>query len=201
MSAAKTTVAILYGLGEGPRISRKLRALLQQEGFECITDPDKADVLLAHSGGILTIPAETTDKTILMVAPITGWRGPLIPTQVRKVKQDYRAAAAEKRLRHWLFKSLLNTGYLVKNAATYRKLWQIAHDQRHILPALRQCRVGVLAFRNDPWSGYLGSYGFQDQLPYTFVNFDRLHDDLWNNPHDYIRILRYLHTQAALEQL
>lgn len=193
----RATVAILYGLGEGPRISRKLRKLLQQEGFEYVTSPARADILLAHSGGILAIPPSTKNKTILMVAPITGWQGPLIPTQAKKVRQDYHAARTEKRLKHWLLKSWYNTGYLVKNAAAYRALWKTAHSQRHLLPALEHCRIGVLAFRDDPWSGYLGAYDFHQRLPYTFISFDRLHDDLWDNPEDYIHIMRYLHKQAA----
>jgi hypothetical protein len=189
----KPTVAVLYGLGEGPRIGQKLRSSLEAAGFNYTDDIQKANILLAHSGGALAIPADVTGKTILIVAPITGWEGPLIPTQVRKVRQDYRAAAASKHMKRWFAKSWHNTGYLIKYAPSYRALWRKAHQQRYALPLLKNCRVGILVFRDDPWSGYLGTYDFHYQLPYSFISFDRLHDDLWDNPQDYVSIIRYLY--------
>lgn len=193
--AYRPTVAFLYGIGEGKRISKKFRACLATHGFRHIEDPAQADIWVVHSAGVLAIPQSTQRKTILIVGGITGWEGPLRAAMVKKVRQDYRAAWAARQLHRWLLKSIYNTGYLVRQSPGMRKLRRLALQQRLILPDLTNCRIAVVMLKDDPWSGHLGKHDFHNRLPYTFVQFDHLHDDLWQRPEDYVQLLAYLHSQ------
>ncbi len=194
-TVARPTVAVLYGTGEGKRIGKKLCRLLEERGFTCVSDAAQADAIIAHSGGTLLIPPSTTARAILIVGPITGFRGSLFRTAWRKVHQDMRGAAAAKTLPAFFRKSLHNAGYILgKPRHHFRMLRGLAYG-RKFLPELKASRVAVIALRNDPWSGFLAENAPHDRHSYAFIHYDKFHDDLWQSPEDYVTVLEYLYAK------
>ncbi|HEX8762329.1 MAG TPA: hypothetical protein VF733_01075 [Candidatus Saccharimonadales bacterium] len=194
-SVAKPTVAILYGTGEGKKIGKRLCRSLAARGFVCTDNPVTADAIIAHSGGTLLLPPQTAAKAILIVGPITGFRGSLLGTTVKKVRQDWQQARASKSTAHFLRKSMYNARYLLTRPAHHGRMLRGLASGRKLLPSLTTPNVGVIALRNDPWSGFLAELAPHDRHSYTFLHYNKLHDDLWENPHDYITVLEYLYAK------
>jgi hypothetical protein len=189
----RPTVAILYGAGEGVLGSKKLRAALAHAGFDVISSPTLADILIAHSGGIFYLPTSGRAKLTLLVGPVTGYRGSALKTQFDKVCLDFRGSYQRSQLTPWIGKTLLNVGYLFVQPHRVAYMWQQTRKHRGELPAVQSSQVAILVFRGDPWSNNLPESGQHSRLPYTFMHFDRLHDDLWINPKDYVTVLQYLY--------
>jgi hypothetical protein len=196
----KPTVAIIYGLAEGKRIGKKFRLHLAEHGFSCVDDIMAADIILTHSGGVLAIPSNCEGKTVLIVGPSVAWAGSIISAIHKKIGIDVRMARAQRRMLRLTTRSVHNLGYLVRQSPMFRTLWRIAHERRNELPLLTNCRVGIIMLKDDPITG-LDKLGLHNLLPYAFIQLDRLHDDLWDNPDDYISILRYLHTGSKTSRL
>lgn len=192
---ARPTVAVLYGTGEGKRIGKKLCRMLEERGFVCTNDAGQADAIIAHSGGALLIPPATTARAILIVGPITGFRGSFFGAVYRKVHQDMRGAVEARTLTAFFGKSLHNLGYILgKPGHHFRMLRGLAYG-RKFLPELNAPRVAVIAFRDDPWSGFLAENAPHDRHSYAFIHYDKLHDDLWQQPENYITVLEYLYAE------
>lgn len=190
---SKPTVAILYGLGEGPQLAKRLKTVLRAHGFEVIPNASRADMILAHSGGMYALP-DSTNKVVLLVAPSCGRSTEsLISTQRAKVAIDFHAATAQKRLRAWLVKSWLNALYLFRHPRQLRAMWRKASNEGYILPACNASRTAVITYRNDPWSGNLESGQLRDNPRYAFISHTGIHDDLWLHPEEYVSVLQYLY--------
>lgn len=187
------TAAVLHGFAEGPLISRHFRRLLEQRGFRVIKDAGQADIIVAHSAGAWFIPAERKAKTILIIGPSTGYEGGEFRLGMHKFRQDYQGALAKRVLTAWLTKSFCNAGYLCLRPRLLARTYRAARQQRHALPVLQDAKVAVITFRDDQWSNPVGKKGLYADLPYTFINFGHLHDDLWIQPEEYVPVLQYLH--------
>ncbi|MEK7152850.1 MAG: hypothetical protein AAB834_02805 [Patescibacteria group bacterium] len=186
-------VAILYGAGEGRLSSKKMRACLQQAGFAVTTDLNRADIVIAHSGGMFYVPRATRAKAVLLVGPVVCYEGSAAATLLRKVAIDLKSHAAQGQLPSWLRKSFLNTYYLLTQPHRVVFMWTKARQYRETLPPVASDRVGVIVLKDDPCSKLLPNHDLRRALPYSFMHYDRLHDDLWINPEDYVGVLQYLY--------
>lgn len=191
--ATKPTVAILYGTGEGKRIGKRLCRLLKERGFVCTNNVQEADAIIAHSGGVLLIPPSNTARAILIVGPITGFRGNFFRAVFKKVHQDFQGAKQQGRLRPFLGKSLHNMSYILSKPRHHFRMLKAMAEGRRTLPQLKAPRVAVIAFRDDPWSGFLAANAPHDRHSYSFIHYNTLHDHLWEEPENYVAILEYLY--------
>ncbi len=194
-SVTRPTIAVLYGTGEGKRIGKKLCRLLEEHGFVCTDNAAQADAIIAHSGGALLIPPSTAARAILIVGPITGFRGSFLGTALRKVHQDMRGAVRAKTLPAFLGKSLYNAGYIIGKPGHHFRMLRGLSYGRKSLPRLDVPRVAVIAFRDDPWSGFLAENAPHDRHSYAFIHYDKSHDDLWQSPEGYVTVLEYLYAK------
>lgn len=192
-TVAKPTVAVLYGTGEGKRIGKRLCQSLKARGFVCTDNPVTADAIIAHSGGTLLLPPQSTAKAILIVGPITGFKGGLFGTTIKKVRQDWRQAKQAQSTALFWRKSMHNALYLLTRPAYHARMLRQLTSGRRQLPELETPNVAVIALRGDPWSGFLAELAPHDRHSYTFIHYDKLHDDLWDNPDGYITVLEYLY--------
>jgi hypothetical protein len=186
-------VAILYGLGEGKLLRKPLCAALAAKGFDYTEDLEKADVILAHSGGVLHLPPGTSAKVILIAGGGYGYRGSAVLTMAKKVWMDFVCSIKQKNLSAWFVRSCINFRYLVMQPRRLVRMWREARIQRYKLPELPGRKVAIVAFRNDPWSSHLGDQGLHFTQPYAYISMDCLHDDIWANPQDYATVIQYLY--------
>lgn len=186
----KSSVAILYGFGEGERHSRNLRNALETAHFDIATNPENADIIIAHSGGMYSLPKETVGKTIFIIAPSCGqpdntW----LQTQSAKVWQDMKYFLATGSLMQWLQKSAWNAFYLCKQIPTLPKLWRAHHEHLAGLPITNAPTI-VVTFKDDPWSGCFTAKESVKHPTYIFIQMNAIHDDIWLHPKPYVELIQ-----------
>ncbi|HET8669980.1 MAG TPA: hypothetical protein VFM05_04955 [Candidatus Saccharimonadales bacterium] len=191
------SAAIIYGTGEGPMLSRRLTAALREAGFTTVKHPQYADIIIAHSGGTLVVPLTCKAKMILLVGPIAGHKG-ILTSMFRMVLQELRHAWRQGVLGTWTKKMLLNTFYIATNPTHLARMWYADRQNRNQLPTLSASSVGVISYKDDPWSSHLGACNLHQQSTYTFISFKGLHDDIWANPKEYVTVIRYLYEPRIL---
>lgn len=184
------SVAILYGFGEGKWHGRELEAALRSAGFAITEAAEKADIIIAHSGGMYVLPKNLTGKIVFLVAPSCGQpERSLLRTQGKKVWLDMtyflRAGMGMK----WLQKSLWNAAHLIGQIPKLRQLWQIHHSHQAGLPTIATTTI-VIEYKNDPWSGYISAEEKAKHPSYTFITMDAPHDDIWLHPAVYVQLMR-----------
>ena len=186
----KLSVAILYGFGEGQRHGRTLQAALLAADFAIAATAHDADVIIAHSGGMYTLPDDTSGKTIFLIAPSCGrtdktW----LQTQSQKVWQDMNYFLKAKMFAKWMQKSLWNAVYLIGQASGLPHLWNTHQQHQAGLPTIAAPTV-VVTFKNDPWSGYISAKEKDKHPDYTFLTIEATHDDLWLHPDRYVELVQ-----------
>jgi len=192
-SLPKPTVAVLYGACEGRRNSKRFRTALAQAGFTLATDAKSADILIAHSGGIFYLPKEHQAKLTLLIGPVLPLKKPLAKIAFRKLAVDVTRSYRQRQLGRLFGNYLLNAGYLVAQPHRIAYMWKQAKKQGGRLPIMQSDKASIIMFRDDPWSKGITGYELHLQHHYTFMHFDRLHDDIWINPKDYVAVIQYLY--------
>lgn len=193
------SVCILYGIAEGPHHSRNLRTLLERYGFSITKNPAKADILLVHSGGYFLIPPDSQDKLTLLVGPCNGYRGnSMFITQVKKVAADLRYSLKNRLLGRWAYKSLWNAVYLLGKQRTNSAMYRGSRRLGKMLPELGQRPLGVVLYRNDPWSWHGDRESLFKLEQGCLISHPGIHDDLWMHPEEYVAILQYLYETRVL---
>jgi hypothetical protein len=186
----RKSVCILYGFGEGEAIGRRFVSRLKGNGFEITKDASQADIIIAHSGGILDIPLIYKAKTFLLVGVNDKIDGPIIQTQIKKVKQDFVYAIRSKQHLIWLRKSFWNTYYILSEIKRTRQMLQIGRKGGPFIPHLKNAEVIVINYKDDPWSDSLTKKDLEKFPHYKLITHSGLHDDLWQNPDYYISWLK-----------
>jgi hypothetical protein len=187
-------VAILYGTNEGPALTWRLRPVLQANGYELTEDMTKAEYILTHSGGVLLLPRDLSDKTVLVGVPSTGYSGSLAGAMVTKVTQDIVYSLQHKQMAFWLRKTAINLFYAFNIARTF-KLYLLNKRLVDSLPACEAKNVAVLVQTKDPWSQDLSPNAVTSHPTYIFATIAGHHDDLWSHPEPYIKLLTLIGKQ------
>lgn len=183
-------VAILYGFGEGERHGRELRKALQAAGFTMATSPKTADIIIAHSGGMYSLPKNTAGKIIFIIAPSCGQPSKTwLQTQGAKVWQDMQYFLHSGLFIQWLYKSFWNGVYLTAQIPRLSTLWRIHQKHQAGLP-ITNTTTTVVTFKDDPWSGYITAKEQAKHPTYTFMQMDAIHDDIWLQPELYVKLIR-----------
>jgi hypothetical protein len=190
----RPTLAIIYGFAEGPKVSKRLRQLLQRMGFDVIDDPKKADIIITHSGGAYYLPDDLEGKTVLLVAP-TYWRkkDSLVLSSLIKLYKEAWQAIRKQYLGLWLEKSCMNALYAFGDVPSSVRMYRKAKLAGRIFPLCNARRVGIISQRGDTWSGHLEDIVVADYSRYCLISNSGSHDNLWIHPKDYAAVIQYLH--------
>ena len=162
---------------------------LRQHGFTITKDASQADYIIAHSGGIIFIPKQHKAKVMLLVGVNDKIDGPWLHTQYRKVKQDFVHALRAKRHWYWLKKSCWNTFYIIGKLKRSVYMLRFAHENENFIPEIKNAKVIVIHYKDDPWSDSLSKKDLVKFPQYQLITHTGLHDDLWMNPEYYIKLL------------
>ncbi len=183
------SVAILYGLAEGPRVSKRLTELLRKHDFSITTDVQNADVIIAHSGGVYFVPKKSKAKTVLLVGASMGFEGSLLLLQSRKIKIDFLYCLKTNHYHYWFYKSFWNAIYLLTKQQYNWAMHKHALVNKTLLPEILVPKVFVITYDDDPWSGNIKKTEMQKFPHYTYIRKVGVHDDLWINPEKYLEYL------------
>ena len=181
------TVCVLYGLNEGQAMGRKFADACVHAGFNLVRDPAAADIIFAHSGGCLLVPADNQARLIVM-AGLPYWPGrPWLVCLATKVRREFRLYRRQHRLRQWARKWTYHLHYALNLKAGLRMAANLGPDK----PWNSAQQQVILRNRHDaicsPHILDLPSGG-----PRTFISLPGEHDDCWDNPGPYINLLQSL---------
>ncbi|HSX04908.1 MAG TPA: hypothetical protein VLF69_00325 [Candidatus Saccharimonadales bacterium] len=182
----KLSVCIIYGINEGPFMGRPLVRALEQAGFTIAANPTQADVILAHSGGCFLIPQPNRAKLIVQVG-IAYWPHKLwLASTVRKVYREGKLYFRQHRLREWAHKwlyhvrySSLSTALRMLRSRPINQPWNSTQPQvivRNHHDVYCSPEIYKVAFRG----------------PRTFLSLPGEHDDCWEHPEPYVRLIQSL---------
>jgi hypothetical protein len=182
-------VAILYGTAEGPALTWRLKPVLLANGYDIIKDISSADCVVTHSGGVLELPPELSDKLVMIVVPSTGYTGSLANAAVHKIILDIKHAIRHRMMLLWLRKTAINIWYGL-NVPRIIRLYKINKRLSHALPPCVAKKVVVLVQPHDPWSRDLPPETVKQNASYTYLTIPGQHDDIWAHPDAYVSILK-----------
>lgn len=173
---------ILYGLAEGKFHSRKLENKLRELGWAGASTPEKADVVIGHSGGCLL----TSSSNSVLINP-TGWPGrPFSAKFLDKLVKDAKARKQEGNISEFNLKLLYNLWYLVKQLPYNLKMlgpYWLANKSSFVSGV----NCTIIRNENDSWCTPALASRYPNGHIYTLPGE---HDDCWSNPGPYLEIIQ-----------
>jgi hypothetical protein len=159
-----------------------MRQALEVAGYAPTDNPHTADVLLAHSGGCLLVPADTQAKLILNVG-YTYWPGrPLALSHAMNARQQFMSSAARKQLLSELGWGFV---YIAHFAHTLRLVKAWPRRQKKLTSA-----DGRFVFVRNRHDSFCAPHMLISLTPHSsLVSLPGDHNDLWHHPEVYINLL------------
>jgi hypothetical protein len=177
------TAAVIYGLFEGPLIGRAFIAECKRRGFTVISDASKADIIVAHSGGWMYLPENSSSKRIILIDP--GYKSPksFAHKFLSRIAYDFRHIVFSRLFFVWLSQRIFNIWYFVTRFSTWLKMGN-RYNTKDIVPLIKQPHVTVI--QSDDLSWYDGETML---YAYDFVQLDKgCHDNCWIDPITYLDV-------------
>lgn len=179
--------AISYGFMGGPGYSIQLRKMLKKAGYKK-APLDRADIVIAHSGGAYLFNLSYKPRLVLLVAPALSRDNP------RKLfKQNNRQLRESARAEHYLIKRLLWSLYgfycFLRNPQRNYRMIKFASDTSFELPEFEGVDVFFIANRYDEWSSGPQLAKLLADRPWAFMSLPGAHEHVWVHPEDYIDII------------
>lgn len=180
----QTKVYILYGLCEGPMVSRAFREALQKRGGVVVCDLSDADVIVTHSGGCFLLPNKVRAKRIVHIG-LPYWPGrPIVVGMIRKIIADAILHRRSRATGFWLHKTLWNLVYFWKmpsNVRMLRGLYKGALWKHGAITTVVRPSEETLTTPDFSSMPFIGAA--------TFVTVTGQHDQCWWKPRPYIDII------------
>jgi hypothetical protein len=179
-----TTIAIAYGLNEGPGLAKRLHTALRQSGYIIIDDLQQADIILAHSGGCFILQPRP-EQHVVMVGPAYHPGRLFVVAFSMKLALDIRSHYRAGQIDFWIRKTYWNIIYTRKIPTHVRMLRGRARGA-----FWEHKNVTVVRNIDDP----LCTPNFAD-MPFTttpqrFVTVPGSHDELWRAPEPIVRVIQ-----------
>jgi hypothetical protein len=183
MAGHKPTVAIVYGLNEGPFMGRRLCRALQNAGFAVTRDVVMADVIIAHSGGCFVLAPRPGQHVVMVGLPY--WPGRSIAGALaRKVMGDIKTHHRAGELSYWLHKTLWNMVYFWNMRSNIRMLKGRARGVFWLYP-----NVTLVRYSHDPMCTPDRSL-LRFKYEPVFIDLPGYHDDCWLRPEPIVGVVQ-----------
>lgn len=178
------SVAIIYGIAEGPLLSRRLRQVLAKRGYSVTSDVRNADIILAHSGGCYLVPDKHKAKAVVYVG-YTYWPGRRLAESARAMLHHERQAV---QLLPWLRRSTLNLLCLMRLPHSIRLVrnWP---NREAFLSTPRSCEQIFVRNRYDTYCEPNKLVEHASKLA-SFISLPGGHNHIWEEPDIYADLLQ-----------
>lgn len=172
--AIKPQIFIAYGYAEGKASSVRFRRYFTKKGYGFIDDIKRADIIFAHSGGILFVDELQSHQKLIAFAP--AYRDRYRTSVPRLIEMAKINLSKKSRARNPMIIRLymLHMYYLVRHLP-YNIVMGYKFKRRDCDPLLKSSRTTVASPTDDPWSKTLPK-----NLPHHTVT--GLHDQCWITP-------------------
>lgn len=184
------TVAIIVGFTEGDWHRLRLQTAFENHGYKVIDDPERADIIFAHSGGCYSVPLTLRPQQTVMLVDPTYWPGrPLAVRSQLMTWQLLRAIRPGNQPAYHIRKTFHNLVYLLWHGS--QNLAMIRQAPHYNLEdELKHAHTILVRNQNDPWltPAFRDLKHFNEQLQLFELEGD--HDDCWLHPDTYINLLQ-----------
>lgn len=174
-------VGISYGFAEGPAQAKKLIRLLKENGFNTTKRLERADIIIAHSGGCYLLPEKGKAEVVMLVG-FPFW------TDKNPRKGLAEKLAQEIKDLSWLRKTFFNTIYFF----AWPQRWYHMYKAWQKVTLPQTSNYGsIISVRNehDPFMHPIESEALATERGWKLHKLSGGHDDLWTNPQPYVDIL------------
>lgn len=180
--------SISYGFLGGAGHSRKLRRLLQQQGYKSATINSPIDIIIAHSAGTWLIPPNTTPKLVVYIG---------MPLNKSDPTKTFRQA------HHGNVEAFLQArqplkGLCVALCSAYyglRHPYHNLHISRGASTAKPVIKPGArhifIMNRDDPWPQSPQLVTYLAEQDWAFISLPGSHDNIWQHPEQYVAIINH----------
>ncbi len=172
-------VYVAYGWPEGKWHSKQLSEALTKAGYKLSNLPEKADVIIAHSAGCYMLPPDIKAQLILLIG-LPNWPNKLL------IKCTIKKVALESKDKYWFQKTLFHVFYALTQPIRLYNVYRTY--KRKTLP--KSNHVILVRNEQDTYMHDNVSQELAKQRKWSYKNLKGQHDDLWQNPHKYIEIIR-----------
>ena len=174
-------LAVLYGLFEGPLIGDAFTDECKRRGFLIVDDPADADVIVAHSGGWLFLPTDTTGKQVVLVNVSHDSHVSILRRFAGRMQYDIRHVVLSRLFPTWLYQRVLNCWYLLIKFPVWLEMGR-RYKVRDITPLIALKNVIVLQSADMSW------YDHETMVQaHKIIMLDSgCHDDCWLRPQVYL---------------
>lgn len=183
------TVAVIEGFAGGPLHTRQFRRALETAGFKVIKNRRKADIIIAHSAGMYSIPSDTQAKLLILIGP-TYWPGRrLIKRALAHTQRSKRYHVDKFGWKFYISKKLLEIYYFFTR---HKYMWLgIANNNKlgKIFKVAEGRQVIIIRNSEDTYSAPDLEKALRGHKNIRFVSLPGVHDDYPTNPEPYIALL------------
>ncbi len=179
-------IGIVYGWAEGSRHAKYLRKQFHQEGFHFVRDVSKADIIIAHSGGVFLLPPKINAELILLVGT-PHWLGKH-PLQSLREKIKYELSNLDS-LGYFFRKSFFNFIYFVFKPVHHYNIYNSWKHEKYPAPQINESYIAVRN-RHDTFSNQNDMTELAANNKWTVISLEGHHDDLWSKPERYIELIK-----------
>lgn len=179
----------MYGFTEGKWHGKRLRQCLRRHGYRIARRPDRADIVIAHSGGCLDTPI-LPESTILMLVNPPYWPGRhLLSRAHNMVLQLLRAVEPGNQPMFHITKTFRNLFYLFWHGATNFRMVRESFIF-NLEDEVRHQRTILVRNENDPWLTPELDQLVQINPHVQIVRLPGDHDNMWLHPEPYVNLLQ-----------
>jgi hypothetical protein len=181
---AAQSVYIIYGFAEGQWLGRRLRRELTAAGYAMAESADKADVIIAHSGGCYLAPAASADQIVFHIG-YTYWPGKPLRTSFRELVA-YESSHYD--LAYWVKRSLVNCFYALNVMHT----WRMVPGWRDPIRHLKKLNPDQHIFINARFEQYCDPYAVFEVTggKQRYLSLYESHNDIWKSPAQFVDLLQ-----------
>jgi hypothetical protein len=181
------SVAIIYGFAEGDWQGRLMRPALKKVGFKLEKTPKLADIIIAHSGGCLTLPNTNKRQKVILIDP-PYWPGkPILKSLFSQLLSDPTRRKQNGQLGYWLQKLLWNTYYIFRYPIRNIRMYFPAHNDQ-LFKILPSQEIVIIRNKNDPWcTPEAKKIAIKNNIEY--YELPGTHEDCWLHPEKYFTSL------------
>lgn len=171
-------IFISYGWPEGPWLGEKFIGSAQKAGHTIVSSMEQAEIVIAHSGGCFMLDPLQKTKTVLLIG-LPCWPGRSL------LKSTYRKIRSETKDRNFMFKTAAHVWYCSTRIRRWRTMYR--NFKAFTLPT----HQGVFLIRNesDTYLNKIVARKLAEQKGWNYVEKTGGHDDLWESPEIYLKII------------
>ncbi len=181
------SIYLAHGFSEGEQHAKQLVGALKASGYSMTNSPKLADIVIAHSGGLYTLPLDVINKTLLVVGP-TYWEGKSLRSSFA---ENVRAGFSSRTsLAVWTLKMFWHIWYAIKSPKTVMLMYKNWRYKELWIEKLNRSPATITVVRNK--DDAFCSPAIKQSLggSITYFELPGGHDDLWTNPKPYLELLK-----------